>query len=94
MSKDKSQGLVTWSSVGWGNGAGHGGVGAGAYLSHVFSDNVQPTLLLHDDTQELYQVAVPQLPGVDRAVRACQASLSTALAKAITAHLRHDRGFS
>jgi hypothetical protein len=39
------------------------GFGTGTHLGHVLSDNVEPALLLHDHTQQLYQVAMPKLPG-------------------------------
>ena len=70
MSQDKSQAPVT-SKLSWragteGAGAqGHGGgLGAGTHLGHVLGDDVQPALLLYDHAQKLYQVAMPELPGV------------------------------
>lgn len=32
------------------------------YLGHVLCDDVEPTLLLHNHTQQLDEVAVPKLP--------------------------------
>lgn len=70
MSQDKSQAPVT-SKLSWRagtEGAGAqgygGGLGAGTHLGHVLSNDVQPALLLYDHAQKLYQVAMPELPGV------------------------------
>lgn len=40
--------------------------GAGTHLGHVLGDDVEPTFLLYDHAQKLYQVAMPKLPGAGR----------------------------
>lgn len=62
-SQDKSQAPVTQGAGAQGCG---GGLGAGTHLGHVLGDDVQPALLLYDYAQKLYQVAMPELPGVGR----------------------------
>ena len=105
MSQDKSQAPVT-SKLSWRAGTegawaqGYGrGLGAGIHLGHVFSNDVQPALLLYDHAQKLYQVAMPELPTAGQGGQSLPSlPITSRLQGDLPTHpcpsSRHDGGFS